>query len=309
MAVGVVVGQLLELLGSDRPVVGGDREARCALEDRQLCGLRGDRGNRLNARRSGTDDPDPLAGEVDGSMGPAAGEVHVARETLHAVDVELLRNREAARGQHEVTARDVVADIGADAIAGKLGVPAGVRDSGAESDVAPQVVLVGDVVQVTKDLGLGGVLLRPLPVARPVGVEAEHVVEAWDVDAGTRIAIPVPRAADVVSRLEDPHGQTGHAKAVRRVQARESRAYDHDIDVDIPHPIMMTPRRRSVGGTVNSPSPAVRRDSTAGSTARPPDSARPRLRTPPARRPRRPCRRAPPRRSGASRRTRRARAP
>ena len=43
-------------------------------------------------------------------------------------------------------------------------VPLGRVDPGGEPDVATQVVLVGDVLGVAQDLGLGGVLLRPLPL-------------------------------------------------------------------------------------------------------------------------------------------------
>ena len=48
-------------------------------------------------------------------------------------------------------------------------VPRGLLDAGAEHDVAAQVVLVGDVVQVAQDLRLGGVLLRPCPLVPQSG--------------------------------------------------------------------------------------------------------------------------------------------
>ena len=107
------------------------------------------------------------------------------------------------------------------------------RDPGAELDVATEVVLVGDVVQVPQDLGLGGVLLRPLPVARPVRIEAEHVVDAGDVDAGAGVAVPVPGAADVVAGLEDAHRMTREPKTVRGVQTGEAGAHNHNIRVGV----------------------------------------------------------------------------
>src|SRR3954462_8697058 len=91
-------------------------------------------------------------------------------------------------------------------------VPVRLLDSSREGDVAAQVVFVGDVVEIAQNLGLGGVLFGPLPAAAPLGIEAVHVIDAGYVDPGTRIPVPVPRAADIIARLEDAHGMPGAAQ-------------------------------------------------------------------------------------------------
>ena len=58
------------------------------------------------------------------------------------------------------------------------------------------------MVGVLEDLGLRGELLGPLPLLLEFLVEGERVVEAADVAAGTRIAVPVPRTADAARGIE-----------------------------------------------------------------------------------------------------------
>ncbi len=242
LTVGRIVGQLGELVRGYRTVVGGDRKARRALENHQLRCLRGDEWDGLDARRPGADDADAFAGEVDGFVGPSAREIHLAGEVLDAVDVEILGHRKTARRHDEVATVDLVAAVGAHAVCGRVVVPMRMRDPGAELDVATKVVLVGDVVQVPQYLGLGGVLLRPLPVARPVRVEAEHVVDAGDVDACAGVAVPVPGAAHVVTLLENAHRMAREPETVRGVQTREAGADDHNIHIgaiSISHVLIM----------------------------------------------------------------------
>ena len=245
LAVGRLVGHPGEFLVRERTVVRRDGKARRALEDDQLLGLCGDERDRLDARRSGTDHRDPLAGEVHRIVGPVAGEVHLAREPLEAADVGLLGYGQASGGHHQMAATDLVAAVGADPPCRRRVVPVRLRDPGAERDVAAQVELVRDVVEVSQDFRLGGVLLRPLPVAPPVGVEAEHVVDAGNVDACARVTVPVPGAAEVVRGLENAHAQTLAAETVHRVQPGESGADDDDIDVDID--VMVPCHQRSSG--------------------------------------------------------------
>src|SRR5436305_397560 len=75
------------------------------------------------------------------------------------------------------------------------------------------------MVQIAQDLRLGGVLLRPLPVPLPVGIEAVHVVDAGHIDSRTRIPVPVPRAAEVVGRFEYAQSAAGAAQTIGEVQA------------------------------------------------------------------------------------------
>ncbi len=123
--------------------------------------------------------------------------------------------------------------------------------------MAPEVVLVGDVVQIAQDLRLGGVLLRPLPVPPPIGIEAEHVVDARHVDPGTRVPVPVPRAAEVVAAFEHAQSVSGAAQAVGEIQPRDTRAHHDDVDIRrrsvcpgcLGHHLIITPRRPAVTRT------------------------------------------------------------
>ena len=98
---GIVVAKLLPLLLAERGVAGGNGEIRGALEHRQLARLLGDDRHRLDRRRSGADDADALAGEIDLFMRPVAGVVDLALEAIEALDVGHPRVRQAAGGEHD----------------------------------------------------------------------------------------------------------------------------------------------------------------------------------------------------------------
>ena len=76
--------------GRQRPVVRRKAEVRRALEHGQVLGLLGDDRDRLDARRAGADDADPLAGEVHRLVGPVAGVVHGPRKRVDAREIRRL---------------------------------------------------------------------------------------------------------------------------------------------------------------------------------------------------------------------------
>ena len=216
----------------------GRRRGRCARGPRtsgvrwntvSCRGLRGDERDGLHARRAGADDRDSLAGEVDALVRPAAGEVDLACEPIGTLDVDLLGHRQAAGGHDVEAAGEVVARVGVQPPERGRVVPHGSGDARREVDVAPQVVPLGDELEVSQDLGLGGVLLGPRPLALELGIEAVRVVGGRDVTPSARIAVPVPRAADVVGRLEDAsrearaRGACGAGRAPRSPHPRPPR--------------------------------------------------------------------------------------
>src|SRR5262249_45240223 len=104
-AIGLEAGpEAIDLLVGERPVLGGQAEVRRALEDGDLARILGNERRRLDAGRSRADHGDTLAAEVDGFVRPASGDVDLAREILHALDVRLLWNGEAAR-RHDTEPR------------------------------------------------------------------------------------------------------------------------------------------------------------------------------------------------------------
>ena len=103
--------------------------------------------------------------------------------------------------------------------------------AGVERDVAAQVEFVGDPVQVAQDLGLGGVLLGPVPLLLQFVGERVAVVDALDVTACAGIPVVVPGAAELGRGLEHPHRETlgcaicaGHTdRRTRRPRPRRRR--------------------------------------------------------------------------------------
>ena len=110
---GVVRLDLLHLHRVERLVPRRHGEGGRALEHGELGGLLGDDRDRLDGRRPGADDPDPLTGEVHRLMGPPPGVERRALERLGARDVGDVGGAQAARGHHEEPGRHVVALVGA----------------------------------------------------------------------------------------------------------------------------------------------------------------------------------------------------
>src|SRR5262249_11887637 len=130
----------------------------------------------------------------------------------------------------------LVAAIGADVPARRRVVPGGGYDARRETDVATEIVLVGDVTQIAEDLGLRGVSFGPLPLGLELGIEAVRVVDALDVAASTRVADPVPRAAHVAGALDHGRREPEAAQPVEHVEPGEAATHHDDVEVHIAGP-------------------------------------------------------------------------
>ena len=219
------------IVRADRAVVRRQREVRRALEHGELGCLGRDDRNRLDRRRSGTDDPDALAGEVDPLVRPPSGEVHLATEVARTLDVGILHHRQAAGRHHVVATGRRRAVIGADLPQCRVVVPGRAVDARREPHVAPQVVLVGDEAEVAEDLRLCGVALGPLPLFVELRVPAVGVVDALHVAPRAGIPVPVPRAADVVARFDGDRCESHLSETMQQVQPGEAGADDHHVDI------------------------------------------------------------------------------
>ena len=91
-----------------------------------------------------------------------------------------------------------------------------------ELDVLAQVEPIGDVLEVAEELGLARIALTPRPLLLKLVRERVGVVDALDVAACARIAVPVPGAADSRCRLEDARAHSELPEAIERVQAGEA---------------------------------------------------------------------------------------
>ena len=103
-------------------------------------------------------------------------------------------------------------------------------DPSVELDVAPEVKAVGDMVDVTQDLGLGAVALRPMPFLLQLVGKGIRILHAFDVAATPRIAVPVPGAANPTAGLEGAHFEAEFAQSIDRVETADSSADDNRIE-------------------------------------------------------------------------------
>src|SRR5579859_5770968 len=101
---------------------------------------------------------------------------------------------------------------------------------GAEANVAPEIMTVGDEAEIAQDFGLGCVFLRPRPCLVQLRIEGVAVVDGLDVAARAGIAVPVPGAADITGLLQHDCRKTGLAQAMQEIEAGKAGAYDRDVD-------------------------------------------------------------------------------
>ena len=92
-------------------------------------------------------------------------------------------------------------------------------DAGLELDVAAQIELVGDVVQVTLGLGLAGEMLLPVPFVEQFLRERVAVGPAFGIEPGARVAVPVPGAANAGAGFKYPHREAEFPQSVELIKA------------------------------------------------------------------------------------------
>ncbi len=122
-----------------------------------------------------------------------------------------------------------VAPVGADDPSGTGLVPGQIGDLGVEQGAVVQPVLLPDALAVLEDLRGVGVLLGGHV---PGLFEQRHVHEGRGVALGTRVAVPVPGAAEVAALLDDADVvDAGLHEAGRGHEAGEAPADEGDRDV------------------------------------------------------------------------------
>ena len=201
-----------------------------ALEDVDLLGRFGQRGQALDARGAGADQRHRLVLQVlERGVRTTAGVVvvptgrveGVAGEVLHAGDGGQLHEVEDAGGQHVPAAGDDVAAVGVDAPARFLLAPFGAGHPGVEERVVDQVEVLGHRLEVLPDLFAEGVAL-----ARDVAELLEHgeVDVRLDVAHDAGVAVPVPGAADAAGLVDDANAfDAGLAQVALRWSRRQCR--------------------------------------------------------------------------------------
>jgi hypothetical protein len=187
----------------ERSVVGGNAEIGRALKDVEVSRLLRDERDRLDRGGAGADHRDALAPEIDAVMRPVARLVPFPLEAIEPRKGRRLRRRETPRRHDAEPRRDFVAAIGSDSPLTCCFVEYGFGDAGRELDVAPQVEPVRDMADIFQDLRLRRVALGPLPFLLQRLRKRVGIIHALDITARAGIAVPIPRTANAVARLED----------------------------------------------------------------------------------------------------------
>src|SRR4051812_29720415 len=99
-----------------------------------------------------------------------------------------------------------------------------------ELDVAAQVELVGDIIEVALGLMLWGKTLAPMPIFEQLLREGVAVGVALGIEAGPRITVPVPGAADRRTGFQAPHTQAEPSQLVKLIEPGDTGADDNSIE-------------------------------------------------------------------------------
>ncbi len=215
----------------DRAVVQRLAPVRRALEYREVPRGLGHLGDGLHAGGAGADHRHALACEAHRLVRPRGGMERLALERVDARNARHGRRRERADGRDQ-EARAVPAAVLQGHLPG-AGVVLVVRGShpALELDVAAQVELVGDVVEIAQRLRLRREMLRPVPFLQQLLGEGVLVGVALGIEARAGIAVPVPGAADTRAGLEHAHAHAELPQAVELVHARYAGTDDDGVVV------------------------------------------------------------------------------
>src|SRR5262245_60187043 len=155
--------------------------------------------------------------------------VDLPTKTLRAHNPRIVGHREAAAGHYAEAGADAIPAIGGDLPDVFSFIERGCRDARLEPDQLADPEAIRDIAGVIEDLALGGVFLRPAPLAPQFGGPGVGVIEARNVAAHARIAIPVPGTANLGRGFEADDRQSEFAKPVPRIEATEPGADDDGI--------------------------------------------------------------------------------
>ena len=228
---GIVGLDFLLRLRVDLAVVQRRAPVRRALEHRQMPDAAGDGLNGLHAGGAGPDYCNPLAGEVDRFVRPSGGVEGLALEFVYALDPRHGGGGERANGGDQETGAEAAAVLQRDVPVARFLLPTRRGDPAFELDVASQIELVGDEIEVSLRLRLAGEMLGPIPFLQQLLRKRIAVGVALGIEARARIAVPVPGATDPGAGFEHAHPHPEFAQPVELVHARHAGPDDDGIEV------------------------------------------------------------------------------
>ena len=201
---GVARPDLTHLFVGDLGVVQGRAPVGGALEHGQVADLPGDCLDGLHGGRAGADHRDALALEVHRFLGPVRGVAGLALECFDARDARHGRRREHADGGDQKARAVAPAVLQRDVPGARLLLVVRRGHAALALDVAAQVELVGDVIEIALGLGLGREVLVPVPFLQQFLGKRVAVGPAFGIEARAGVAVPIPGAADIGAGLEHP---------------------------------------------------------------------------------------------------------
>src|SRR6516162_6200233 len=209
---------------------------RRTLEHGQMaCGL-GYFRDGLYAGGTSADHRDALASEANRFFRPVMGMAGLALEHLDARDGRHCRRRQHADSGNQET-RIVMPAVFQNHIPTARGfLVAGGGDATPELDVAAQIELVSNVVEIALGFGLPGEMLLPVPFVQQFPGKRVAVGPALGVEAGAGISVPVPGTADGAASLEHPHFEAKFTQLVELVEAGNAGANDDCVKIQGPPP-------------------------------------------------------------------------
>ncbi len=141
-----------------------------------------------------------LPSKLDRLLREARGVAGEALEVLDARDLRHGRGGEGADGGDQEARAVRAAVLQREVPVARVLVPVGGGHPGVEGDVAAQVELVGDDVEIFQRLGLRREMLGPVPLVEQLLAEGVAVGIALRVEPRAGVAVPVPGPADAGPR-------------------------------------------------------------------------------------------------------------
>ncbi len=191
--------------------------------------LFGDHRDRLDPGRPCADDTDVHTAEIDRIARPLAGMEGQSFEGIAARDIRHVDGRQAACRHHAERCLIAFPAIRYDGPPAFLIIECGRNDPGVQLDAVAKTELVGDVIHIAQNFGLGRIAFRPVPFLLQLLGKLIGIFHAFDIAAGTGITVPVPRAADFRPGFQHLHVQTLISQPVQQVQSRKPGADDDNV--------------------------------------------------------------------------------
>src|SRR5579871_5534397 len=160
-----------------------------------------DLSDQLDCGGTCADDRNAFALELDRFLRPAAGMIRGALEAIDSFERRReMRRQDTHRPNQKLRTRPL-AVVDLDFPARRLLVINRRSYARIELNVAAQIELVRNIIEIALVLRLTGIMLFPVPFLQQLFREGVAVGFALGIEAATRVAVPIPGAADAVAIL------------------------------------------------------------------------------------------------------------